>query len=194
MPGFNKSIKKIKSPVTVSGNSLAYALTKFEGTEVPEINGTSTVTRMEFMFNSCTNIVNLDLSYFDTSNLTDISGIFGGCSSLQTLNVSSWDLGKIVYLSDAFYGCSQLKNLTFGTDLGKGYLTTKSANYSSYTLDLSFCTQLTHDSLMSVINNLYDIATAGVQPQKLILGATNLAKLDQVTEISIATNKGWTVS
>lgn len=46
---------------------------------------------------------------------------------------------------------------------------------------------------MSVINGLYDIASAGVQPQKLVLGTTNLAKLSQA-EIDIATNKGWTVS
>ncbi len=193
MPGFNKSIKKIKSPVTVSGTSLAYAFTKFEGTEIPEINGTSAVTNMETMFNSCPNLKNLDLSYFDTSNVTNMSGVFGGCTALETLNIGGWDLGKVSSISNIFYGVGQLKNLTFGTNLGQGYLTTASANKSSYRLDLSACTNLTHDSLMSVINNLYDIATAGVQPQQLVLGATNIAKLSQA-EQDIVTAKGWTLS
>ena len=46
---------------------------------------------------------------------------------------------------------------------------------------------------MNAINDLYDIASAGVQPQKLVLGSTNLAKLT-AEEIAIATNKGWTGS
>ena len=46
---------------------------------------------------------------------------------------------------------------------------------------------------MNVINNLYDIASAGVKPQQLVLGSENLAKLT-AEEIKIATDKGWTVS
>lgn len=49
------------------------------------------------------------------------------------------------------------------------------------------------ESLMNIINNLYDIATAGVQPQKLQLGSTNLAKLTDEEKV-IATNKGWSLS
>ena len=40
---------------------------------------------------------------------------------------------------------------------------------------------------------LYDIAEAGCRAQSLVLGSTNMAKLNP-TEIAIATNKGWTVS
>ena len=38
------------------------------------------------------------------------------------------------------------------TNLGMAY-TQKTANYSNYTLDLSYCTQLSVESLRSVINN-----------------------------------------
>jgi surface protein len=193
MPGFNKSIKKIKSPVTASGTSLAYAFAKFEGTEIPEINGTSGVTNIEFMFNSCPNLKNLDLSYFDTSNVTSMSGTFGGCTVLETLNIGGWDLQKTATMSDCFYGDNQLKNLTFGINYGQAFSPSQPANYFVYTLDLSFSKSLTHDSLMSVINNLYDIASAGVKTQKLVLGSTNVAKLSSA-EIDIATNKGWAVS
>ena len=75
----------------------------------------------------------------------------------------------------------------------KAFLTSQSANYYAYTINLSECTLLTHDSLMNVINKLYDIATSGCNTQSLTLGSTNLAKLT-AEEIAIATNKGWTVS
>ena len=69
----------------------------------------------------------------------------------------------------------------------------QSENYSDYTFDLRRCPLLTHESLMNIINGLYDIKTAGVKPQQLILGSTNLAKLTS-EEIAIATNKGFSVS
>ena len=150
------------------------------------------------MFYNCSYLSNLTFgNNFNTSNVTDMGSMFAGCQMLEALNISNWDMGKITKISNFLYnpyGTKSLTTLNFGYDLGKGYLTTASANYNNYTLDLSSQTLLTHDSLMSVINNLYDIATAGVQPQKLVLGATNLAKLDAATEVSIATAKGWTVS
>jgi hypothetical protein len=92
-----------------------------------------------------------------------------------------------------FYGCSNLTTLGGFKDLGKAYSTSQSANYSSYTLTLSYANNLTEESLMNVINNLYDIATAGCKTQTLTLGSTNKAKLT-AAQIAIATNKGWTVS
>ena len=78
-------------------------------------------------------------------------------------------------------------------DIGKGIEEQVSANYSGYRLSLSSCPNLTHDSLMNIINNLYDIANKGVMPQQLVLGSTNLAKLT-AEEIQIATDKGFEIS
>ncbi|MDD7754008.1 MAG: hypothetical protein PUJ51_05820, partial [Clostridiales bacterium] len=64
---------------------------------------------------------------------------------------------------------------------------------SFYSLKFQQSYNLTHDSLMNVINNLYDIKTKGVKPQQLILGSGNLAKLSE-EELAIAQNKGWSVS
>ena len=88
---------------------------------------------------------------------------------------------------------TKITNLKFGYDYGKAFDTTKSANYYLYALEYNNLVRLTHDSLMSIINGIYDIASIGVQPQQLVLGSTNLAKLSSA-EIAIATNKGWTVS
>ena len=160
---------------------------------------TSDVTDMSYMFQSCSKMINLNLSKFDTSSVKDISHMFRGCSQLIELNLSSFDMSKVITISSMFYSCSNLTTLNSFKNLGKSY-TSKSNNYSSYKLDLSYCTNLTHDSLMSVINNLYDlnltynVANGGtLYRQSLVLGSTNLAKLTD-EEIAIATNKGWNVS
>ena len=146
------------------------------------------------MFRTCP-VKEIDCSLFDTSNVSRFSEMFSGCTSLETLNISSFDFSKVTGLSSSstiasmFLQCDKLTNLTFGVNLGKGFAS--AAGQSRCTLTLSDCTLLTHDSLMSVINNLYDISDKNTQ--KLVLGDTNLAKLTQ-EEIAIATNKGWTVS
>ena len=98
-----------------------------------------------------------------------------------------------------FNYCTNLTNLGGVKDLGKSY-TRKTSNNYYYKLDLSYCEKLTHESLISVINSLYDlnltydVANGGIlYSQQLVLGSTNLAKLT-AEEIAVATNKGWTVS
>lgn len=159
---------------------------------------TSEVTDMSSMFNDCPSLVALDLSSFNTSNVTNASYMFSGCRDLTILDLSSFDMSKVNNISNMF-SCKNLTTLNSFKNLGKGY-TQKTTNYSNYKLDLSPCTKLTRESLMSVINNLYDLnLTYNVDNggtlyiQQLVLGSTNLAKLT-AEEIAIATNKGWTVS
>lgn len=150
---------------------------------------TSNGTAMGSMFDGCTSLTTIP--QIDTSNNTNFYSMFRGCSSLTT--VPTLNMSSATNINDMFYPCSKLENLGGLTNLGQAYSTSQSANYSEYKLDLSTCSRLTHDSLMNVINNLYDIATKGCNTQQLVLGSTNLAKLT-AEEIAIATNKGWTVS
>ena len=160
---------------------------------------TSSVTNMSMMFQYCSKLANINVSGLNTSNVTNMSYMFSGCNVVKSLDLSSFDASKVTNLNTMFAYCSALTNLTFMNNLGKGY-TSKSNNVSSYKLDLSAATTLTHDSLMSVINNLYDlnltydVANGGtLYTQQLILGSTNKGKLT-ADEIAIATNKGWVVS
>ena len=89
-------------------------------------------------------------------------------------------------------GAGNVINIGGFENLGKAYLTNKSANYLNYGLVLTNCSP-THDSLMNIINNLYDIKTKGCQEQRLQLGPTNLAKLTD-EEKQIAIDKGWNLS
>lgn len=160
---------------------------------------TTKVTSMSTTFGNCTRLTTLDLSNFDTSNVETMFQMFTSCSRLANLYISNFDMSKVFNVRSIFSSCTALQNLNFGTNLGKGY-TSKTNNYSNYTLDLSKSTKLTHDSLMNVINNLYDlnitydVANGGtLYTQGLVLGSTNLAKLTS-SELELATSKGWSVS
>lgn len=72
--------------------------------------------------------------------------------------------------------------------------------YSIYTLDLIQLTKLTYESLMNIINGLYDlnisykVAEGGtLYRQKVIMSSESIAKLT-ADEIAIATNKGWDIA
>ena len=178
---------------------------------------TSKVTGMYTMFRNCTQLTTLDLSGFDVSKVTSMYAMFDNCQILTTLNLTVFDTSKVTNMHSMFYYCRKLSNIPklnasnainvynvfyecrlltdFGglENLGQAYLTTQSANYSYYKLDLSQSGRLTEQSLINVLNNLYDIKTKGCNPQQLVVGSTNLAKLT-AEEIAIATNKGWSVS
>lgn len=166
---------------------------------------TKNVKYMRDMFNGCTKLANLNVTGWDLSAGPGMENIFSNCKALVDLDLSTWDMSKIdgsqysTSVQNMFNGCTALTNLEFGTDLGKAFNAT-SANFSYSHVNLSTCNVLTHDSLMSVINNLYDlnltydVANGGtLYTQKLTLGTTNIAKLTE-EEIAIATAKGWTVA
>ena len=178
---------------------------------IPKIN-TAKVTDMSTMFSVCKNLEEIPL--LDTSNVTNMHEMFGNCELLRTIpelntvSVSSMpsmfincssikdipllEASSVTNVWQIFDGCELLENLGGLKNLGQAYSTTVTANDGWYSLVLSKCPLLTHDSLMNVINNLYDIKSKGVKPQTLQLGDTNKAKLT-VEEIAIATNKGWNV-
>jgi len=150
---------------------------------------TSNGTTFTQMFKQC---YSLDtIPQLDTSNGTTFDSMFSLCQALKT--IQQLNMSNSISVAYMFDNCYSLKTLGGFKNLGQAYLTTANANNINYSLILSKSSKLTHDSLMNVINNLYDIATAGVQQQQLILGSTNLAKLS-AAEIQIATNKGWALS
>ena len=153
-------------------------------TTIPLLD-TSKVNNMSSMFNYCPKLAKIP--QLNTSKVTNMSSMFNDCKSLTTIPLL--DTSKVTSVYSMFNYCSSLTTLGGFTNLGQAYSTTQGANYYYCTLNLSFSPNLTHDSLINVINNLYDIASAGIQPQQLVLGSTNLAKLT-TEEIAIATEKG----
>ena len=143
---------------------------------------TSNVTDMGYMFDGCKSLKTI--IQLDTSNVTNMNSMFYGCEKLTSIPLL--DCGKIAnkyglqYISD---GCKSL------TDLG-GF---KDLKFSITYGFLEDSPNLTTESLMNVINNLYDLTANGLSGETLKFGTTNLNKLTS-DQIAVATNKGWTLT
>ena len=159
---------------------------------IPPLN-TSEVINMAVMFENCTSLQAIPA--MDTSKVTRFSETFYKCSALTSLPLLN--MSSATNLANILYKASNIINIGGFTDLGNGYLTSTSANYYSYTLNVSTCTKLTETSIINILNNLYDIKTKGCNAQQVVLGSTNLAKLtseEGQQALSSATEKGWSIS
>ena len=155
---------------------------------LPLLN-TSKVTRMNDTFKRCYDLKKIP--EINTQNVTSFNSTFYDCASLY--EIPALNASKVTDVNQTFLLCRKLTNFGGMLNLGEAYNTRQPANIPSYKLTLDDSPELTHDSLMNIINNLYDIKTKGCNPQGLILGGTNLGKLTS-EEIAIATNKGFNVS
>ena len=187
--GWRDSFIKFRSPLIVEGTNGYYMFNDYAFDTAPELIGAEKLTNASSMFYGGNRLKYVQ--DFNTSNVIYMNSMFQYSQNLVT--VPKLNASKVISVTNMFGNCSNLTNLGGLENLGQAYDTTESANYSSYKLDLSTSNKLTHDSLMNVINNLYDIKSKGCNPQSLVLGSTNLAKLT-AEEIAIATEKGWTVS
>ena len=137
---------------------------------IPPLN-TSKVTSMNDMFKYCSKLNSVPM--MDTSNVNNMGGMFTSCERLTT--VPEFDVGKVRDFWYTFYNCSNLEAIHFKNI---------KAN-----LDIHWCTKLTRDALLEILNNLSTVT----ETKKLTMGSTNLAKLTDEDK-AIATNKGWTLN
>ena len=72
---------------------------------------TSKVTNMYAMFNGMSNLTTLNLSNFDTSKVTKMWTMFTDMSSLTSLNLSSFNTSQVTDMSWMFKGMSNLTTL-----------------------------------------------------------------------------------
>ena len=72
---------------------------------------TSKVANMSHMFNGMRNLTTLNLSNFNTSNVTNMGGMFFSMTNLTTLNLSNFDTSKVTNMGSMFYGISNLTTL-----------------------------------------------------------------------------------
>lgn len=150
---------------------------------------TSSVTNMSSMFINCLCLT--EIPQLDTSNLTTATSMFGSCEKLETIPLL--DFGKVTGVNGIFTYANKLKDLGGFKDLGKAYSPNSGANFIAYKLDVSnSANTITHDSIMNIINNLYDIASAGIPQQTLNLGSAKNKISD--AEKQIAIDKGWQIT
>ena len=76
---------------------------------------TSKVANMSHMFNGMRNLTTLNLSNFNTSNVTDMGGMFFSMTNLTTLNLSNFDTSKTTDMRSMFNGMTNLASLNISS-------------------------------------------------------------------------------
>ena len=69
------------------------------------------VNNIQPLFYGCSNITEVDLSYFDSSSLLYIGGLFKYCSSLTYVNFTNFNTDQVQIMRYMFSGCDSLKSL-----------------------------------------------------------------------------------
>ena len=90
-------------------NKTAYYYTETE--KVYLNRDSSRMLYSEYGTQKIKNILDLDLSNFDTSNVTDMNDMFRGMSNLTTLNLSNFDTSKVTNMESMFSHMSSLTSL-----------------------------------------------------------------------------------
>ena len=65
----------------------------------------------ERMFHGCYNIINMDLSNFDTKNVTNMKYMFSGCNNLKNIDLSNFITDNVTNMSYMLYNCGKLENI-----------------------------------------------------------------------------------
>jgi hypothetical protein len=205
-----------------SANNMFYLckkLPKYPSLGFPLMN-LSGVTNADYMFNGVWDTSNLgEVGDISLPSATSTQYMFSQCHTKKIGDVycpksqyfrSMFDcrnylisIGEVDATScTGTSGPMGSSNITTLTDMG-GFKNLK-VSWTSYAFEK--CPNLTVESLMNIINNLYDWSgnTDGKAPlydgtiysfgttHKMSFGSTNLAKLSE-EQIAVATNKGWTL-
>ena len=77
------------------------------------------ITNCKSMFDSCSKLINLDITKLKTDNATNMDSMFSLCSFLKKLDLSNFKTDKVENMKEMFWGCKSLKKLdlsNFRTD------------------------------------------------------------------------------
>ena len=182
-------------------------------TSIPQFD-TSKVTNINSWLNNCTSLYTLPSLNF--SNATSINLAF---ANTKIEEVGNLNLSKLTYVgassyTSPFYYVTTLKTVgeikcdsltdinyflystnndltNFGGVKNLGMQPALSGANSNYFM--TKMPNLTYESVLNVLNGLYDRASAGYSSMTLKLHANHLALLSE-EDISIATAKGWTLT
>jgi len=68
----------------------------------------------ENMFRNLKNIIEIDLSNFDSSEVTSLFSMFRDCSSINLIDLSNLNTSKVNNMSNMFNNCTNLEKINFG--------------------------------------------------------------------------------
>ena len=69
------------------------------------------ITKIDYIFADCENLINIDLSNFKSEYIKNMSHMFYNCKSLEKINLCNFITNNTNNMSYMFYGCESLINL-----------------------------------------------------------------------------------
>lgn len=148
----------------------------------PEFTTTENATDMHNMFWQCQQLQSVPA--YNISKVTDISGMFQYCGTLKSLPV--FDCSSVTNAENMIADCWQLDTIGGFINLGMQPELNDYHNMSS-------CPQLTKESMLNIMNNLYDRASAGYSVPTIQFPFDAYPQLSE-EDIAIATTKGWNIT
>lgn len=177
--GWNATSYTPKYDMQPTDANQMFASSNISGIEVTTVDF-SKATVGDYLLYNCPKLTRLP-----TISLVSLAGLnntFSWDGALHTIDKLVLNPDGTQTFSSVFQSCGALVNLTIEGTIGQNGL------------NLQWSTNLTHDSLMSIINCLEDKSadTSGTS-WIVTIGATNKAKLTE-DELKIAYNKRWAVN
>ena len=123
----------------------------------------SEVISMQNMFSSCINVKKIKINfYFDTSKVTNMASMFYGCTSLESLDLSNFNTSSVKYLDYFLSECISLTTLNlsnFDTSLVINMVGMFSNCHSLISLDLSNFDTTDVQSMAFLFSNCYSLTS-----------------------------------
>lgn len=94
---------------------------------------TNECTNMVYMFNYCTSLTSLDVSYFDTSKVTNMTAMFQVCESLKVLDVSYFDTSNVIDMQNIFAFSNALTSINGLENFNTSHVTNMSQMFAACT-------------------------------------------------------------
>ena len=69
------------------------------------------INSFDYMFFGCKNIIEIDLSEFNTENIINMASMFDNCVNLEKINFGNIDTSKVENMRSLFYNCSKLTSI-----------------------------------------------------------------------------------
>ena len=88
-----------------------YFIPKTEGVYTIKLQINIYIKNCSYMFYECINLINIDLSSFNTENTIDMSYMFAYCYKLKNINLSNFNTKNVKDMSYMFAYCHNLLNI-----------------------------------------------------------------------------------
>ena len=76
---------------------------------------TKYVTTFKNLFNGCYNLLNVDISNWNSSKVTEASYMFGDCKKINNINLNGLDFSKVTSMDNMFYNCEKIESIDLST-------------------------------------------------------------------------------